>query len=248
MGRDVVRKNLFQNLLAGLVVVFGNSLERAVSGSEDSEVGFSAVQSLDEVWEFIDKLGKLGSVVAFRDKLVDGKIGLVVGSTSVRGTMVRTIMRAVVRWLVMVRLLVGWLLVVVVVVLLEEREWVDAVVVVHCRIEPALSIKVGFVHLVTDIVPDLGGECHSIIERVLRFVGDAIESAGNLVRNVVVSLAELIHQIGLGWQPDERRGLLLTLNGNVGNYLLVRNDKGRAECSKLQENRGLHYNRRWVGC
>jgi len=68
--RHMVRENSLNDLLAGLLVVLRNSLERSVSRSKDSKVRLGAIESFDKVWVLIDHLCKDGGIVAHRNQLI----------------------------------------------------------------------------------------------------------------------------------------------------------------------------------
>lgn len=61
--RDVVAEESLELLLGWLWSVLRDLLESPVGRGKDSVVGLSAVESLDEVRELIDQLGKLGGVL-----------------------------------------------------------------------------------------------------------------------------------------------------------------------------------------
>ena len=77
VGGDVVGQDLLQVFLGWLGCMLGNLLERIVGGCEDSEVGSSAVEKLDDVLVLIDQGCELSSVLALGNEFVDGQVGLV---------------------------------------------------------------------------------------------------------------------------------------------------------------------------
>lgn len=53
----MVAQNFLQQLLRWLVVVLRNLLESTVGRCEQSEVGLSTVECLDDVWVLVNPLG-----------------------------------------------------------------------------------------------------------------------------------------------------------------------------------------------
>ena len=73
---DVIVDDLLKHLLVGLVVI-GDVLKSTVDGHEDGLAGLGVVQAINEVGEFINQFGELGSVRIFADGLVNSSmIGL----------------------------------------------------------------------------------------------------------------------------------------------------------------------------
>lgn len=113
----MVGEDFLDEFFGWLLVSLGDLLKRLVGRSKECIVCSCSIQSFNKVWILVDEFGKLGSVLALGDELVNGQVGLVV------------IVVAVMRWTTVVRrpvMRMLWLL-----------EDVDTIWGFHGSVEPA---------------------------------------------------------------------------------------------------------------
>jgi len=233
-------------------------LECSVGWSKDSVVGLGTVQSLDELWVVVKKLGKLGGVLGLGDELVDSLVwlsvlwwldrnsrDLVVWWAVVRWTVVR---RAVVWWTMVRRTIVWWTVVRRTVVTWRTLlwwVWVVGVVVlkdIEGVVGEALEPSLGVESRLAQAVANIGREGKSLVESVLCLTFDGLGGLVNGVGNLVVVLLEAVED--LIFAPGNRLldlgGAVVGLDGDIVQDLLGRDDNGASQCRQRQNRKVLH--------
>lgn len=162
-------------------------LKSTICWSEDSEVGGCAIQSLNKIIVFIDKLSQLRGIFALSDELVDSHVwGAVMSMMSVVSVM------AMSQCTVILGLVDGLL----------------------SRLDPLSGIIKDIQGLVCLLGLSILGVGKSTAQGLLRLGGVQVVLAGNIlidmviglldtVAGVVEGLIEVVEDLGLGWQAVE---------------------------------------------
>ena len=135
----MVGEEFLDEFLRWLLMVVGNLFEGGVEWGKDSEIGCCTVKEGDELFIFINQLGKLCSIFRLVDKLIHRLVRF-------------SVMRRVVRFVGWMRSMVRWS--------------IEEICLVIGRLEPALASK-SFLEVVFDIDGVIFSMIHCIFPCIL---------------------------------------------------------------------------------